>query len=207
MARFYCEAFVGILGLPDEKSDISWHRLNRQGELEKLHTVEIVKRCVANAEFSVTIQSTIRFCLLSLLFQRERAGTRCDSELDRCAGGRLRGLLVPHRNGQSWSPTRDEDVAAYFADSGQARVQRAYPEHGWRHSRRLRCGHCYLRGFFKAPSRTGTQVELVSAPRRNSHDRDGAEASGALVPVANRVFRQHIGRSESRPLAQHSCRG
>ncbi|XP_055676833.1 fibroblast growth factor receptor 3-like [Lutzomyia longipalpis] len=31
-ARFYCEAFVGNLGLPDVKSDISWHRVF-EGEL------------------------------------------------------------------------------------------------------------------------------------------------------------------------------
>lgn len=46
LARFYCEAFVGNLNLPDEKSEISWHRLSRHGELQKLHSVEIVKRCV-----------------------------------------------------------------------------------------------------------------------------------------------------------------
>lgn len=46
LARFYCEAFVGNLGLPDEKSEISWHRLSRHGELQKLHSVEIVKRFV-----------------------------------------------------------------------------------------------------------------------------------------------------------------
>lgn len=43
IARFYCEAFVGNLGLPDEKSEISWHRVVGK-QLQKMQSVEIVKR-------------------------------------------------------------------------------------------------------------------------------------------------------------------
>lgn len=45
-ARFYCEAFVSNLGKPEEHSEISWHRLNRNGQLQNIHFVEIIKRYV-----------------------------------------------------------------------------------------------------------------------------------------------------------------
>ncbi|GAB0097461.1 fibroblast growth factor receptor 3 [Sergentomyia squamirostris] len=44
-ARLYCEAFVGNLGLPDVKSDISWHRVF-EGQLENVYegSQQVIRR-------------------------------------------------------------------------------------------------------------------------------------------------------------------
>lgn len=48
-ARFYCEAFIGSVRLPDSRSFISWYQVFDDGQEQSIDLPqEIITRCVLN---------------------------------------------------------------------------------------------------------------------------------------------------------------